>query len=239
MIDLSGRVVLVTGAAGNLGAAASATAARCGAVLALADRAMDRIHAAAPALAASSSNLAIADVDLTSPESTAALVARVVERFGRVDAAINTVGGFRGGAPLHETSRDDWDFLFKLNVLTAVNLGAALAPLMIRQGFGRIVHVGTKAALRGDANFAAYCACKAALLRVVEAQDGELKQYGVAVNAVLPGTMDTPQNRTAMPDADASRWVPLDDVAAVLVFLASDAARGLHGASVPVLGRGD
>ncbi len=107
---------------------------------------------------------------------------------------------------------------------------------MLRQGSGRIVNVASRAALAGDAGLAAYSAAKAAVLRLTESMAAELKEGGVGVNCVLPGTMDTPANRRSMPNADHSQWVPTEEVARVILFLASPASAAVNGAAVPVYG---
>jgi len=114
----------------------------------------------------------------------------------------------------------------------------AFIPHMLRQGSGKIVNIASRAALSGDANHAAYSASKAAVVRLTESMDAELKDAGLNVNCVLPGMIDTPPNRQAMPDADHSRWVEPEALTDVILFLASDAARAIHGVALPVYGRG-
>jgi NAD(P)-dependent dehydrogenase (short-subunit alcohol dehydrogenase family) len=107
---------------------------------------------------------------------------------------------------------------------------------MIAQRHGRIVNVAASSAQKGVARMGAYCATKSAVIRLTESMAAELREHGINVNCVLPTILDTPENRSAMPDADASRWVALDDLASVIVFLASDGARAIHGAALPVAG---
>ncbi len=137
-----------------------------------------------------------------------------------------------------ETSVAQWDFMLTLNARTAFLVSQAVIAPMRAQGTGRIVHVGSRAALAGSAKMAAYSASKAALIRLVESLAAELKHDGITVNCVLPGTIDTPKNRAEMVNADRSRWVTAEDVANVIAFLASDAARAVQGAAIPVYGRG-
>ena len=146
----------------------------------------------------------------------------------------NTVGGYRGGQPVHEMSLETWDSLFSLNARTAFILSRAIVPSMLRQGSGKIVHVAARAALAGTARTAAYSASKAALVRLVESLAAEVRPKGINVNCVLPGTIDTPENRAAMPRADHSRWAKPEAIADVIVFLASDAARAMNGVAVPL-----
>jgi NAD(P)-dependent dehydrogenase (short-subunit alcohol dehydrogenase family) len=127
--------------------------------------------------------------------------------------------------------------MLNLNARTAFVLSRAVAPHMLEQGSGKIVHVAARAALEGGARASAYSVSKSGIVRLVESMAAELRQDGINVNCVLPGTIDTPQNRQAMPKADHSRWVSPQAIADVMLFLASDAARAVNGAAVPVYGR--
>jgi NAD(P)-dependent dehydrogenase (short-subunit alcohol dehydrogenase family) len=127
--------------------------------------------------------------------------------------------------------------MFSINLHTALNSCRAVVPHLLRQGGGRIVNVAARAALAGVPTLAAYCASKSALVRLSESLAAELKDQGITVNCVLPGTIDTPQNRRDMPGADFSKWVAPEAIADVILFLASDAARAVSGASIPVYGR--
>jgi NAD(P)-dependent dehydrogenase (short-subunit alcohol dehydrogenase family) len=180
--------------------------------------------------------LLLEGVDLTDEDAAQRMVSRVVEQFGWIDVLANTVGGFRAGNPLHETPLDTFEFMLALNARTAFILGRAVVPVMLRQGSGKIIHTAAPAGLQGRKNSAAYSASKAAVIRLTESMAAELKASGINVNCILPGTIDTPQNREAMPQADFSKWVSPEALADVFLFLASDAARAIHGAAVPVLG---
>jgi NAD(P)-dependent dehydrogenase (short-subunit alcohol dehydrogenase family) len=148
----------------------------------------------------------------------------------------NLAGGFRMGEAVHETSARTWDVLMDLNARTVLHMAHAVVPGMLAAGGGRIVNVGAFAAREGAARMGAYVASKAAVIRLTESMAAELREHGVNVNCVLPTIIDTPDNRAAMPGADPARWVAPTDLAAVIVFLASDAARAIHGAAVPVTG---
>ncbi len=176
-------------------------------------------------------------MDATDAASVARAVEAAVERMGRIDVLANTVGGYRAGSPVHETSLDTWDFMMGLNARSAFILSRAVVLPMLQQGSGKIVHVAARAALAGSRNAAAYSASKAAIVRLVESMAAELRHKGLNVNCVLPGTIDTPDNREAMPEADFDRWVAPEAIADVILFLASDAARAVNGAAVPVYGR--
>lgn len=236
MGSMVNQVAIVTGAVGNLGRAVAHRFLERDAQVILLDRSLERLIETFPSLADNDRHMLIGNVDLSAGEEVAAVFRRIVDHFGRVDVLVNTVGGFQGGKSVEEESPDTWDRLFHLNVLTAVNTCRSAAPLMRARGTGRIINVASPAALKGDAGLAAYSASKAALLRMTESLADELKDANV--NAVLPGTLDTPQNREAMPTADHSRWVPPEAVADVILFLASDESRAINGAAIPVYGRG-
>ncbi len=236
-INFDGQVVLVSGASGNLGAAVARAFAAAGAQLVLADRATDRLPRRFPELATSPRHLLLDAVDVTDPAGAQRWVDAAVERFGRVDVLANTVGGYRAGQPTHETSLETWDFMFRLNARSAFVVSRSVLPAMLAQGSGRIIHTAARAALAGTANNSAYNASKSAVVRLVESMSAEYKHRGLTVNCVLAGTIDTPQNRKEMPDADTTRWVTPEAIADVFLFLASAAAEAITGAAVPVYGR--
>jgi NAD(P)-dependent dehydrogenase (short-subunit alcohol dehydrogenase family) len=237
MFDFADRIVLVGGAAGALGQAVVRAFHAAGANLVLLDREPGRLAELFPGLAASADHLLLDSVDAADVDSVKGAVQAAIERFGRLDVVANTIGGYRGGTPVHETPPETWDFLLTLNARTAFLLSRAVVPHMLERGAGRIVHVASRAGLKGTARGAAQSASKSALLRLVESLSAELRREGINVNCVLPGTIDTPQNRESMPKADHSRWVPPEAIADVILFLASDAARAVTGAAVPVYGR--
>jgi len=227
------ETVLITGASGNLGRAVAAAFADRGANLALLDRNRAQLDAA---YGGESDRRMLVAADLLDAGALEAAVASIVARFGRIDALANIAGGFRMGTPVHATSDADWDFLFDLNARTVRNAARAVVPRMLAAGRGRIVNVGAFAAQKGVAGMGAYVASKSAVIRLTESMAAELREKGINVNCVLPTIIDTPENRKAMPGADPARWVAPADLASVIVFLASDAARAVHGAAVPVTG---
>jgi NAD(P)-dependent dehydrogenase (short-subunit alcohol dehydrogenase family) len=236
MFDFSSRVAIVTGAAGNLGGAVTQAFELAGAKLALVDRAADRLPRLYPEMVYSPDHFLAVSVDLTNPDAVEAMVDETVQRFGRIDVLANVAGGFRSGTAVHETSFETWDFLLNLNARTVFTISRAVIPHMLKQGSGKIVNVSARAALNGGAKMAAYSVSKSAVVRLTESMSAELKRNGIDVNCILPGTIDTPQNREAMPSADHSRWVSPEALADVILFPASDAARAVHGAAVPVYG---
>ncbi|MCC2111485.1 MAG: SDR family NAD(P)-dependent oxidoreductase [Hyphomicrobiales bacterium] len=223
----TGKTAAITGAAGNLGRAVAAAFAADGAKCLLIDHTVEVLNMAYPDAPAETK---IA-VDLTDR-------AAVVEALGGTGADIlcAIAGGFHMGEPVHETPEDKWDLMQDLNVTTLVNSVHAVVPGMIARGSGKIVTIGANAATKGVPAMGAYCATKGAVLRLTEAMSGELRDRGINVNCVMPSIIDTPANRAAMPGADPAKWVPPADLAAVITFLASDAAKSVHGALVPVVG---
>ena len=224
--------VMVTGAAGHLGRAVAAVFAAQGARLVLVDR---QQQALAAAFGADASRLLVT-ADLFDATQTNAALDSAAQRFGRIDVLCHLAGAFRMGPPVHETTDADWNFLFDINARTLVNIARAVVPHMIGNGGGKIVTVGAYAAQRGAAGMGAYCASKSALIRLTEAMSAELRERNINVNCVLPTIIDTPENRAAMPDADPARWVAPAALADTIAFLASDAARAVHGAALPVSG---
>lgn len=235
MAIFTGKVVVVTGAGGNLGSAVAHKFARQGATLVLIDRDMPFLESASAELPDSVERLLLA-VDMLQRDAVIQQIQQAVERYGRLDVLANTVGGYRGGKPVVETALEDWDFMLNLNARTALIISQAVLPVMLAQGSGKIIHVASRNALTGAAGSAAYGAAKAAVMRLTESLSAEVKAQGINVNCVIPGTLDTPQNREAMPKADFSRWVRPESLAEVFLFLASDAARDIHGAAIPVFG---
>jgi len=238
MLDLTDRVVIVTGAAGNLGSAVARAFRAAGAKQVLVDRDPDLLPRLFPDLTGLAGYYLAAPVDLTDEAAVKAMVDETLNRFGRIDVLVNVAGGYRGGTPVHETPLATWDFLLNLNARTVYIASSAVIPAMLRQGSGKIVNVAARAALQGAAKLGAYSASKSAVMRLTEAMAAELKNSGINVNCVLPGTIDTPENRADMPKADTSRWVQPEALADVILFLASDAARAVHGAAIPVYGTG-
>lgn len=226
-MSLAGKHIAITGANGGLGCAAVEQALAQGARVAMLDIEVneqlfanhDAVHRYA--------------VDLCDEAATRACF----ESLGPVDALLNIAGGFDMGTPVHETTDEQMASMFRINVTTMRNAVAAAVPAMLKQGQGAVVNVGALGAQQGAADMGAYIASKSSVMRLTESMSEELKDRGVRVNAVLPSVIDTPANRQAMPDAEFDRWVAPRDLAAVMLFLCSDAASAVHGALIPVKNR--
>ena len=220
------RTVMLTGAAGNLGRAVASAFAEDNLVL---------LDLKRGALQDSDRQIFI-ETNLLDAGSVQAAVDKAVQRFKCIDVLCNIAGAFRMGSPVYETSDKDWNFLFDVNARTVLHMSRAVVPVMLKAGGGKIVNIGAFAAQKGATQMGAYIASKSAVIRLTETMAAELRERNINVNCVLPTIIDTPENRAAMPDADPKRWVAPQDLARVIVFLASDAARAIHGAALPVTG---
>jgi NAD(P)-dependent dehydrogenase (short-subunit alcohol dehydrogenase family) len=230
---MSGRVYAITGAFGTLGAAVAKAAGEQGARLAL----IDYAPSPPPGLPSGPDVFAQGGVDLTDAQAAAAAIDAAAERFGGLDVLLNIAGGFVWEA--HQGGSDEtWRRLFLINVQTASNACRAAVPHLKRSTAGRIVNVGANAAMKVAMGMGAYAASKAGVHSLTQSLADELKGDGVTVNAVLPSIIDTPVNRQDMPKADFATWVAPADLAAVMLFLASEEARAVTGALIPVTGRG-
>lgn len=234
---LNGRVVLVTGAAGHLGAAVTTLLASRDASVIAVDRSPEKLDGLLAGLDDPARHLGQGGVDLSDAAACASLVETAMSRFGRIDGLVSTVGTF-AMAGIDQADPAHWDLLFRANVLTTLGICRAVVAPMRAAGRGSIVTIGAAGAARAGKATAAYAASKSAVLRLTESLADELKGQGVRANCVLPGTIDTPPNRADMPKADTSRWVSPAQVAEVIAFLLSDAASGITGTGVPVTGRG-
>ena len=230
------QVVLVTGPAGNLGQAVVRKFIQYQARLILVDRHPTRIQEMLPGLEDSPDHLLISGVDLLHREDVLRAVDLGLNTFGRIDCLIHTAGGFQMGERISEITMDSFDYLIDLNVKSTLNITGAVIPSMVERNYGKIVTIGARPAFEGKARMGAYSASKAAVLRLTETMSAELKSQGINANCLIPGTIDTPQNRKALPDADPSRWVSPDSLAEVIHFLCSFGARDIHGAAIPVYG---
>jgi NAD(P)-dependent dehydrogenase (short-subunit alcohol dehydrogenase family) len=238
MDNFAGKVVMVTGGTGNLGGPTARAFANAGAKVVIVDRNAEKQREHFPDWIDSPNFWLAAPVDVIQPHEAAQAVAQTITRFGRIDVLVNTIGGYRAGKPVYEMDLATWDLMLNLNARSTLVMCQAVIPALLSQGGGKIVNVAARGGIAGSANHAAYSAAKAAVIRLTESIAAEVRDKGINANCILPGTIDTSDNREAMPKADRRKWVQPESLAAVILFLASDGARDIHGASVPVYGLG-
>jgi NAD(P)-dependent dehydrogenase (short-subunit alcohol dehydrogenase family) len=225
MTSLVDKVILVTGGTGSLGRGVVAVLGEAGATtVATAHRPVE-----GPA------GVEIEVVDLLNTQQIGPLVERVIIRHGRIDGLVCLVGGFAGGAFI-QSDHATWQELLDLNLHTGVNIIRAILPGMQERGYGRIVTVGARPALDPAPNVSAYAAAKAAVVATTRSLGRELRGSGIVANSILPSTIDTPQNREAMPKANPDKWVKPEQIGRVVAFLCSDEAGIINGAAIPVYG---
>ncbi len=231
------RVVIVAGGTGGLGRATSLEFLSAGARVAVTYRRQAEFEALRGSAGSSGDRLEGHPLDATDEAAARQLADAVAGRHGRVDALVNAIGGYAGGAPLWETDANTYEQMLALNLRAGFLLARAVVPQMLRQGSGAIVNVASKAGYGHAAGASAYAASKAAALALFDSLAEEVKAHGIRVNSVVPSIIDTEANRRAMPKADFSKWPKPEEIARVIVFLCSDDARVIHGAAIPVYGR--
>jgi NAD(P)-dependent dehydrogenase (short-subunit alcohol dehydrogenase family) len=234
--DAKSRVVLVAGGTGGLGRAVSLAFLDAGARATVTYRRREEFETLKNLAAADGARLEGFDTDVTDEAAVTALVDGIVARHGRLDALVNTVGGYAGGVKLWELDTKVFEKMMNLNLRSGYALARAAVRVMLKQGGGAIVNVAAKAAIDHGAGASAYAASKAAAVAMMDCLAEDLKGSGVRVNSILPSIIDTEANRKAMPKADFSKWPKADDIARVILFLCGDEAKVVHGAALPVFG---
>src|SRR5205823_6282354 len=199
-------------------------------------RAQEELDALKKTAGAKSVSLEGHRVDVTNETVVNQLIENIVASHGRLDALVNTVGGYVGGTKLWELETKVFEQMLALNLRSGYALARAGARAMLKQGSGAIVNVAAKAALDHAAGAAAYAASKAAAVAMMDSLAADLKGTGVRVNSILPSIIDTEANRKAMPSADFAKWPKPQEIARVILFLCSDESKLVHGAAVPVYG---
>lgn len=235
MTDFEGRTAVITGAAGNLGSAVAQAFLGANASVAMVDRRSTSLEQIV-SVQGGSRAVYYGGVDLIDLDQVIALGRRIEAEFGPVEYLLNIAGGFRSGSHVHETDPDTWDFMLNLNARTVFNTAQVFLPGMRERGSGKIVSVAARPGLEGRAGSAAYAVSKSAVLRLTEAMSKENKALGINVNCVIPGTLDTPQNREAMPASEFEKWIEPESLARVFLFLCSPDADDIHGIALPVYG---
>lgn len=229
------RTVLVTGGTGALGSAVTRGLLNDGHRVAATWVVKEDAEALRDSLGAPE-DLQMVEIDVTDPASIANAIDDLEAALGPVEALVHLVGGWKGGAPVHDLPLEVWDRMLDLNLRSALLCCRAVLPSMRREGWGRIVLVSSRTARQGRSGQAAYAVAKAGVAVLAETIAEENLGLDVTANVVAPSTLDTPANRSAMPDADFDAWVPPEDVAASIAFLTSQEAGQLRGAWFPVYG---
>ena len=230
------RSVLITGGTGALGAAVTGRFLEDGHRVSITWRREDEIDALRRNLGTLGKDLIAVNTDVTAPQSIARARDEVATALGPVEVLVHLVGGFWGGSRVHEHPLEAWDSMMELNLRTAFLCCRAILPAMRERGWGRIVLVSSQAARADRIDQGAYAVAKAGVAVLAEVIAEENRELNVTASAIAPSLLDTPANRTAMPNEDHSKWVALEDVAATIVFLASEEGGRLRGAWLPITG---
>jgi len=230
----AGQLALVTGGTGGLGRAVSLAFLKEGASVVATYREQKELDDLQRAAATGAASLQGHRVDVTDVAAVDQFVERLIAENGRLDVLVNTVGAYAGGTKLWESDPQVFERMLALNLRSGYLLSRAVVPAMLKRGRGAIVNIASKAALDHAAGAAAYVASKAAAVAMMDSLAADLQGTGVRVNSVLPSIIDTEANRKAMPNADFSKWPKPEEIATVILFLCSDDAKLIHGASVPV-----
>lgn len=232
----SQRVVIVAGGTGGLGRAVSLAFLAQKYIVVATYRQQQELDALKTAAGTNGEALEGSRVDVTDEAAVSQMMESILARHGRLDALVNTVGGYAGGVKLWELDTKVFDQMLSLNLRAGYALARAAVRIMLRQGSGAIVNVAAKAALDHGAGAGAYAASKAAAVALMDSLAADLHGTGIRVNSILPSIIDTEANRRAMPKADFSKWPKPEAIARVIVYLCSDSAAVIHGAAIPVYG---
>lgn len=233
--QFSSKVALITGGTGGLGRAVTLAFLHEGASVVATYIKKDEAEALKDSVGPSA-KLEILPLDATDESASRALVDGITARHGRLDILVNTIGGYAGGKTLWETDPKTYQLMMTLNAHAGFNMAHTVVPAMLKQKSGAIVNIASKAAFDHAAGASAYAASKAAALALFDSLAQDVKGSGVRVNSILPSIIDTEPNRKAMPDADFSKWPKPEEIAQIILFLCSDAAKIVHGAAIPVYG---
>ncbi len=236
MYNFENKIVMVSGAAGNLGTVVAQTFLNYSANLILIDHKEGRLEHRFPQVSNTDHHQFFEGIDVTEPDTMRQIVSHSLIKFGRIDVLVNTVGGYQAGKNITDTPLDTLKYMFVLNTQSVFVACQAVLPSMIDAKYGKIINLGARAGLGGKAKMTAYSASKSAVISLTESISAEVKNLNINVNCIIPGTIDTPENREMMPDANHDRWVKSESLANLILFLASDYARDIHGAAIPAYG---
>jgi NAD(P)-dependent dehydrogenase (short-subunit alcohol dehydrogenase family) len=227
--SMKSKVVLVTGANGGLGTYVTQAFLDAGATVVGTSRKIQQTDFSHPAFTAM-------PAEISTGEGAKVLLEQVLARFGKLDVLVHTVGGFAGGPSVADTDDATFQRMFDLNLNSVFHILRATIPVLRRSGDGRVIAIGSRAALEPGAGVGAYSASKAAMVSLIRTVAVENKDAGLRANVILPGTIDTPANRKSIPNADFTKWVQPAAIASLITWLASDAGKNVNGAAIPVYG---
>jgi len=234
--DFEGKIVLITGGTGALGREVSLAFLKSNAVAAMTyvvDKELPQLESKIGDLI---KKVMLIKADIVDEQQIKKTVSDVVKKYGHIDVLVNLVGGYLGGKKVTEMTEKEWDLMMNLNLKTAFLVSKYVVEQMVKQGSGKVIHVAARLGLKGISGNSAYSASKSGLIRLVESLSDEVKGNNINVNCIMPSIIDTDANRKDMPDADFSKWVKPSEIARVVLFLASEDSRLIHGASIPVYG---
>ena len=235
MNRLKNRVAIITGGTGGLGKEVLSVFLKEGAKVFTTYIIRDQLGDCMTLKEEYGERLTYGKADVTKARDMAKVTERTIQKFGRVDFLINIVGGF-AMAKITDTDETMWNKMINMNLSSVFISSKAVLPRMMKQKYGRIINIGARPAIKGASKMSAYGASKAGVLNLTQSMADELSDYNINVNAIIPGTIDTPTNRQDMPKADHAKWVKPEEIAEVMVFLCSREGDPISGAAVPVYG---
>ena len=230
--DFSNKVVLITGGTGALGGMLVKKFLNSGAVT------ISSFHNEKDAekLKIENSKFELIELDILQDEQLLERIPKLVKKFGTIDILVNVVGGYLGGKNTNDLSEAEWDKMMNLNLKSAFLISKHVIPVMVSGKGGKIVHISSRTGQKSEGGDSAYAASKAGLIRFIESAAQEFKASGININCILPTTIDTDANRKAMPNSDFSKWLSIEDLANVILFLCSSGARVINGSAIPTYG---
>ncbi len=236
MERLKNKVAIITGGTGGLGKAVVSVFLSEGARVFSTYIVKDELEKCMDIKEEYAEKLVYGKADVTKAKDMSKVVDRAIKNFGRIDFLINIVGGF-AMAKIVDTDEVMWDRMMNMNLKSVFICSKAVLPQMVKQKYGRIVNIGARPALKGSSKMSAYGASKSGVLNLTQSMADELAEYNINVNAIIPGTINTPTNRKDMPKADQAKWVKPKEIAEVITFLCSKKGDPISGAAVPVYGK--
>jgi NAD(P)-dependent dehydrogenase (short-subunit alcohol dehydrogenase family) len=242
--DFSDKVVVITGGTGALGRVLTKSFLECDSktivVTYRSEKEMLELKTELGNLTERQLNIPttieFAKVDVTRDDETRRSVSNIVERHGQIHVLVNVVGSYIGGKSITGLDESEWDRMISINLKSAFLISKHVIPVMVTNNYGKLVHIASKNGLVANGYDSAYAASKAGLIRFVESAYQEVKNSNVNINCILPTILDTEPNRRQMPDADYSKWIRLNDLCKVILFLSSDDSKIINGAAIPAYG---